>query len=95
MEKNKLDELAVDLAEKYGVPIEDTQRIINNVIVVVSDVVSAIKNLWEIIKEAADQLLVHEEEWDSKEKWSIVWDTRKKSQVMLNKPKFRVRKVIR
>ncbi|MES1046324.1 hypothetical protein HYI36_00875 [Bacillus sp. Gen3] len=34
------------------------------------------------------------DEIEEKKKWEINWDTRRKSQVLLNKPKYIIRKVI-
>ena len=103
--QERLDELKAELAYRHQLSIEEVSRIIDNVIIVfagmteqLNPIAEGLTRLWNSIKEIA--LENYEKTlWDTGNEamhgWDLVWDTRKLSQVMSNKPKFIVRKIIR
>lgn len=58
--------------------------------------VKEVSRVWSDVKELIKSILNRKEEnqHDDQQNWLIDWDTRKESQVILNKPKFIVRKII-
>lgn len=101
-EEKKLEELAIKIAEHGGVSLEDASLAIMNVIGAFGEVAKVISetftSIFESIKENAE--LIHKWHVNEKRKkearkgWVLNLDTTKPSQVMMNKPKFIVRKVV-
>lgn len=97
MENQRLDEIVVQLAERTGSSIEDCAIMIHNIIAVGESIEIAIKQIadvaiqvWDTIKESFAQC----QENEAIHGWHIDWDTRKKSQMVNNRPSFAVRKFI-
>ncbi|MFF2449352.1 hypothetical protein ACFVSW_20120 [Neobacillus sp. NPDC058068] len=77
METNKLDELAMDLAEKYGVSIEEAREVIRKATIAFKGLAEAWKTIWDRLKEAA--MVFEELQMENsgpQERWPVVWDTR-------------------
>ncbi|MET3659639.1 hypothetical protein [Sporosarcina psychrophila] len=103
--QERLDEIKAELAERHQMPIEEISRMIDGLKAVFTGVAEGLKpiveglsQLWNSMKETI--LENHEKalwntENEAKHGWSLNWDTRKCSQVMLNKPQHLVRKIIR
>lgn len=103
--QERLDEIKAELAERHQMPIEEVSRMIDGVIIGVTGMavwlkpfVEGLSRLWNSIKEVA--LENYEKTlWNTGNEamhgWNLNWDNRKRSQVLLNKPKFMVRKIIR
>lgn len=102
MEENQVEKLAIDLAEVHGVTADEAKSAINNVFnafknitVAVAEafgvVVSAVTEVWELIEEC----IRNRKENETASGWDIDWDTRKKSLVISNRPRYMVRKIIR
>lgn len=97
MEEKNLEELTKKIAEQYGVSLAEAASFVS----VAMKVTKAVAEIWKIVHEVVSRVLEklknlkYEENFDIRQTWSIVWDTRKKSQVILNKPKFAVRKIIK
>lgn len=103
--QERLDEIKVVFAERHQISTEEASRIVDNgmtgVIRVgewVKPFAEEIARIWRSLKEIfqenyekASWKSVNESMWG----WNINWDTRKRSQVMSNNPKFMVRKIIR
>ncbi|WP_421100968.1 hypothetical protein ACOKXV_11400 [Sporosarcina psychrophila] len=103
--QERLDEITAELAERHQMPIEEVSRMIDVVIVGVTGTsewlkpfVEGLSQLWksmqEIILENHEKALWNTEN-EAMHGWNLDWDTRKRSQVVSNKPKFMVRKIIR
>ena len=97
MENQRLYELAVKLSERSAMSLEECVWRIQNLVRVIENVRDAIKQIegevirvWNEIKESIKLC----EENEAIHGWYIDWDTRKKSQVMNNRPSFAVRKII-
>ncbi|WP_342511935.1 hypothetical protein MKY34_15055 [Sporosarcina sp. FSL K6-1522] len=103
--QERLDELKAELAQRHQMSIDEVSRMIDDVVVGVTGMaewlgpfVEQLTQMWNSIKEVA--LENYEKSiWNSENEamhgWDLDWDTRKRSQVMSNKPKFMVRKIIR
>ncbi|MBS4172107.1 hypothetical protein [Bacillus sp. FJAT-49736] len=94
----KVLELAEKLANVYPVSVEEAMYYIEKAIIGNGNLYEGIKKVWNEIAQAFKEIarfLLDDCKYEDKKKWSINWDTRKKSQVILNKPKFFMRKVIR
>ncbi|QNK86444.1 hypothetical protein H7992_14370 [Sporosarcina sp. resist] len=103
--QERLDEIKAELAERHQLTYEEVSRMIDNVIIgfkgmaeQLNPIVEGLSRLWNSIKEVA--LENYEKAlWNMENEamfgWNLDWDTRKRSQVMSNKPKFIVRKIIR
>lgn len=111
MENNqvRLDELKAELAYRHQLSNEEVSRIIDNVIIGFTGMTEQLKPLaeemarrWGSLKEAFQEAFQENCEktlWNTENEamhgWDLDWDTRKRCQVILNKPKFMVRKIIR
>lgn len=93
----RIIELAMNLAKAYPISLEEAMYHIENVLTSFRDVVKEIKEIWDKLVQSVKQLscsVMDDIEYQEKHKWLMVWDTRRKSQVLLNKPKYLIRKVI-
>lgn len=60
-----------------------------------SKIVKEIREIREISEEIKERSgCIEEVYYEQKTSWPIVWDTRRESQVMSNKPRYFVRKII-
>ena len=103
--QERLDEIKAELAERHQMPIEEISRMIDGLTVVftgmaegLKPIVEGLSQLWNSMKEII--LENHEKAlWNTESEamhgWNLDWDTRKRSQVLSNKPKFMVRKIFR
>lgn len=104
MDEKEIEELAKEMAEVHGISLDSATSMIVFTVRMVSDVSKAIieivkllsdsvGTLWEEIQDCIERL---ESEYFICERqvWLMDWDTRKKSQVISNKPRFMVRKII-
>ncbi|AMQ06749.1 hypothetical protein H7992_13575 [Sporosarcina sp. resist] len=103
--QERLDEIKAELAERHQMPIEEVSRMIDGVIVGVTGMSEWLKpfveglsqlgnSMKEIILENHEKALWNTEN-EAMHGWDLDWDTSKRSQVLSNKPKFMVRKIIR
>lgn len=97
MEVKNLEELAKKIAEQQGVSLAEAASIVSYAVKVAGSVVE----LWQIAYEVVSLIwsklknLKFNHDFDVRKTWLIDWDTRRKSQVTLNKPKFVVLKIIK
>ncbi|MEK5038992.1 hypothetical protein [Sporosarcina sp. FSL K6-3457] len=101
----RLDEIKAELAERHQLSIEEVSRMIDNVIIGVTGMVEwlvpFVERLTKLWNQTKDVAIENYEKslWNTGNEaicgWDLKWDTRKRSQVMSNKPKFMVRKIIR
>ncbi len=101
-QEKQLEELAIRITEHTGVSLEDASLAIMNVIGAFGEVAKAIADAFASISKfvTENKELIHQ--WQANEKrkkevrkgWILNLDTTKPSQVMMNKPKFIVRKVV-
>lgn len=102
--QERLDEIKAELAERHQVSEEEVSRIIDNVIIGFTGMaewlepfVEGMARIWGSLKEAF-QDNCEKALWNTENEaihgWDLVWDSRKFSQVMSNKPKFMIRKII-
>lgn len=103
--QERLSEIKTELAERHQISNEEASRIIDGLIVGFAGMavqlkffVEGLSQLWNSIKEVTlenyEKTLWNTEN-EAMHGWNLDWDTRKCSQVISNKPKFMVRKVIR
>ena len=103
--QERLDEIKAELAERHQLSNEEVSRIIDNVMIRVIGVgewlqpfAEEMARIWGSLKETFQENY-EKAFWNTEKEamhgWDLDWDTRKHSQVISNKPKFMVRKIIR
>lgn len=103
--QERLDEIKAELAERHQLSSEEVSRVINGVVIGISAMAEALKpfvdemnRMWNSIKEIAQENY-EKTLWNTGNEamhgWNLDWDTRKRSQVLSNKPQHMVRKIIR
>ncbi len=101
--QGRLEEFNANFADQHGISEEEAEWMIDHAVIGITammeclkPIVDAAMQMWKTIKDVALEVYEHYEKLSQKQKvtWPIVWDTRKRSQVMSNKPKFMVRKII-
>lgn len=101
-----LKKIKADFAARCGISEDEASEKIDNTIgVVVTSVAEAFKVIADAIKVVAGlvkevvmrvmERLKNREENESSWGWNVDWDTRRKSLVISNRPRFMVRKIIR
>lgn len=101
MEEIEVEKLVINLTKTNEVTPDDARAAINNIIKVFENVaiafveaieivITTVAIAWEKVKEYIRNRKKNEGVWS----WNIDWDTRKKSLVISNRPKFMVRKII-
>jgi len=102
LDRNKLEELSLEISNTHGISQEQAASVISLAMKMhecikesFETILRSIKNFivqhWVSLKETIARL---EERRSHREEWTIIWDTRKNSQVTSNKPKFMIRKII-
>ena len=102
--QERLDEIKAELAERHQISIEEVSRMIDNVMVVFTGVaewlgpfVERLTQMWNSIKDVAlenyEKSLWNMEN-EAMQGWNVNWDTRRCSQVISNRPRYMVRKII-
>lgn len=85
------------IAIRYGISEEDAAKVYEQVITVADKIVGVFDELKNLVLEFVERLHVFIENREThleENLWVPVLDTRKPSQVLLNKPRFLVRKII-
>lgn len=104
MGEKEIEELAKEMAEKQGVTQADAASGIRVAMQVFGDIRYALvaiartlSSVFAQVGESVEEYVKQLEEagHSNRQAWPIVWDTRKKNQVLSNKPQFMVRKIIR
>lgn len=101
--KTALEALSLEMAEKHGVTQADAAWTISTAMTVFEDIKDAlvaiaqtlsgvVSQVWGSVRECVEKN--EPERSSNRQVWPIVWDTRKKSQVLSNKPRFLIRKII-
>lgn len=83
-----------ELAENYGIAIEEAMRLGGITIQTIDGMKKIIKEIWESIKRYIEALEIEILSGD-RQTWPVIRNMTKPSQVLFNKPKFIVRKVIK
>lgn len=99
----KIEEVADEIVAFQGIPKDEAVQLVGSVVFafeslaeLLNPVIKKMMQVWSAIREKIQELYdcTRNRPFDKKIKQPIIWDTRRKSQVILNKPRYMVRKII-
>lgn len=96
MDEKALDEFCEKHALIIGCDVDELKYLIKNIQAFADSLRESIINVWSSIKESVNKWMGGMNKTIERDEscWKVDWDTRKKSQVLVNKPRFIIRKII-
>ncbi len=97
LDEKNLEGLAKKIAEEQGVSLVEAASIVSYAM----KITRSFAELWQMVHEVVSLIwgnlknLKIEPDYDIRHTWLIDWDTRRKSQVILKKPKFAAVKIMK
>lgn len=89
----KIMDIAMILIDMYPISLEEAIYHIEHLFSSFDDAFDELNRLGKEFVQCFDEITMLDE-IEEKKRWEVNWDTRRKSQVLLNKPKYLIRKVI-